>query len=94
MQKIVLASRPDGAPTLENFRLEEGPIPEPGAGESRATGGTRLALPEHDEFDRQVRPSGGPAVTRRNETRRETRTRTTHRVGRRVQEASRAGWPA
>lgn len=33
MQKIVLANRPDGAPTLDNFRLEEAPMPEPGAGE-------------------------------------------------------------
>ncbi|MEP1328980.1 NADP-dependent oxidoreductase [Pseudophaeobacter sp.] len=33
MQKIVLASRPDGAPTAENFRLESSALPIPGAGE-------------------------------------------------------------
>ncbi|QUJ75264.1 NADP-dependent oxidoreductase [Sulfitobacter albidus] len=33
MQKIVLASRPDGAPTPDNFRLEEAAVPTPGAGE-------------------------------------------------------------
>ena len=29
-QQIVLASRPVGEPTLDNFRLEEPPIPQPG----------------------------------------------------------------
>src|SRR4029078_6526490 len=29
-QRIVLASRPVGEPTLDNFRLEELPIPQPG----------------------------------------------------------------
>ena len=33
MKRIVLASRPDGAPTTDNFRLEEGPVPTPGDGE-------------------------------------------------------------
>ncbi|MFG6593685.1 NADP-dependent oxidoreductase [Sulfitobacter sp. 1A13368] len=33
MQRIVLASRPDGAPTPENFRLESADIPQPGDGE-------------------------------------------------------------
>lgn len=33
MSRIVLASRPDGAPTLENFRLETADIPVPGKGE-------------------------------------------------------------
>ena len=33
MRRIVLASRPTGAPTAENFRLEEGPIPAPGDGQ-------------------------------------------------------------
>jgi NADPH-dependent curcumin reductase CurA len=33
MKQIVLASRPDGAPTPENFRLEEHPVPTPGNGE-------------------------------------------------------------
>ncbi|MFT7026579.1 MAG: NADPH-dependent curcumin reductase CurA [Paracoccaceae bacterium] len=33
MQKIVLASRPVGAPTMDNFRLESAPIPTPGDGE-------------------------------------------------------------
>lgn len=33
MKQIVLASRPDGAPTPENFRLEEHPVPTPGDGE-------------------------------------------------------------
>jgi len=33
MKQIVLASRPDGAPTPENFRLEEHPVPTPGKGE-------------------------------------------------------------
>jgi NADPH-dependent curcumin reductase CurA len=32
-RRIVLASRPDGEPTLESFRLEMAPAPEPGAGE-------------------------------------------------------------
>ena len=33
MQQIVLASRPDGTPTLDNFRLETAPVPTPGDGE-------------------------------------------------------------
>jgi len=33
MKQIVLASRPDGAPTPANFRLEEHPVPTPGKGE-------------------------------------------------------------
>jgi len=33
MQRIVLAKRPEAAPRPENFRLEEVPMPEPGAGE-------------------------------------------------------------
>ena len=33
MQQIVLASRPDGAPTKDNFRLETADIPTPGEGE-------------------------------------------------------------
>lgn len=33
MQKIVLASRPDGAPTPENFRLESANMPQPADGE-------------------------------------------------------------
>ncbi|MGB8623129.1 MAG: NADP-dependent oxidoreductase [Paracoccaceae bacterium] len=33
MQRIVLASRPEGAPTVEDFRLETAPMPEPGPGE-------------------------------------------------------------
>jgi NADPH-dependent curcumin reductase CurA len=32
-RRIVLASRPDGRPTPENFRLEEAPVPEPADGE-------------------------------------------------------------
>jgi hypothetical protein len=32
-RRIVLASRPKGAPTEENFRLEEVPLPKPGEGE-------------------------------------------------------------
>ena len=32
-ERIVLASRPVGEPTLDNFRLEELPIPEPGPGQ-------------------------------------------------------------
>ncbi len=32
-QRIALASRPQGTPTLDNFRLEEGPLPTPGDGE-------------------------------------------------------------
>jgi NADPH-dependent curcumin reductase len=32
-QRIVLASRPVGGPTLDNFRLEEIPIPQPGSGQ-------------------------------------------------------------
>ncbi len=32
-RKIVLASRPDGNPVPANFRMEEGPVPEPGPGE-------------------------------------------------------------
>ncbi len=31
--QIVLASRPDGLPTEANFRLEQTPMPDPGAGE-------------------------------------------------------------
>jgi len=33
MRRIVLEKRPEGHPTPENFRLEEAPMPEPGAGE-------------------------------------------------------------
>lgn len=33
MYRIALASRPDGAPTAENFSYEPAPIPEPGPGE-------------------------------------------------------------
>jgi NADPH-dependent curcumin reductase len=33
MQRIVLVSRPTGAPTSENFRLEAAPIPTPAEGE-------------------------------------------------------------
>ena len=33
MQRIVLASRPTGAPTDDNFRLETAPIPTPGPGQ-------------------------------------------------------------
>jgi NADPH-dependent curcumin reductase CurA len=32
-ERIVLASRPAGEPTLDNFRLEEFPIPRPGPGQ-------------------------------------------------------------
>ena len=32
-RRVVLASRPQGAPTQENFRLETKPIPEPGDGQ-------------------------------------------------------------
>ncbi len=32
-ERIVLASRPVGEPTLDNFRLEELPIPQPGPGQ-------------------------------------------------------------
>ncbi len=32
-RRIVLASRPQGAPTTANFRLEEAPVPVPGDGE-------------------------------------------------------------
>ena len=33
MRRIVLARRPEGAPTAEDFRLETVPMPEPGPGE-------------------------------------------------------------
>ncbi len=33
-RQILLASRPDGAPTADNFRLAESPVPEPGDGEA------------------------------------------------------------
>jgi len=33
MRRIVLAKRPEGQPTEANFRLEEAPVPKPGAGE-------------------------------------------------------------
>jgi NADPH-dependent curcumin reductase CurA len=32
-RRFVLASRPEGEPTPENFRLETGPVPEPGEGQ-------------------------------------------------------------
>src|SRR2546422_10379934 len=32
-RQILLQSRPEGAPSLENFQLVEGPMPEPGEGE-------------------------------------------------------------
>jgi NADPH-dependent curcumin reductase len=32
-RRIVLAARPQGRPTTENFRLEEAPVPEPGPGQ-------------------------------------------------------------
>lgn len=34
-QRVVLASRPTGAPNTGNFRLEPAPLPEPGDGEMR-----------------------------------------------------------
>ena len=33
-RQVLLASRPDGVPSLDNFRLAEGPVPEPGEGEA------------------------------------------------------------
>ncbi len=33
LRRILLASRPEGAPRAENFRLEEVPLPQPGPGE-------------------------------------------------------------
>lgn len=33
MRRIVLAARPEGAPKPSDFRLETGPVPEPGEGE-------------------------------------------------------------
>lgn len=33
MHRITLASRPDGAPTADNFKMESGPVPTPGEGE-------------------------------------------------------------
>ncbi len=33
MRRIVLAKRPEGHPKADNFRLEEAPVPVPGAGE-------------------------------------------------------------
>ncbi len=33
-RQILLASRPEGAPSLDNFRLHEAPVPEPGDGEA------------------------------------------------------------
>jgi len=33
-RRIVLASRPVGKPTVDNFRLEEVPVPQPGPGEA------------------------------------------------------------
>ena len=33
IQRIVLASRPVGEPTLDNFRSEKVPIPQPGSGQ-------------------------------------------------------------
>ena len=33
MKRIVLAKRPEGHPTLESFRIEAAPMPEPGEGE-------------------------------------------------------------
>ena len=32
-RRVLLASRPEGAPTPENFRIEEKAAPEPGDGE-------------------------------------------------------------
>jgi NADPH-dependent curcumin reductase CurA len=32
-RRIVLAARPKGRPGPESFRLEEAPVPQPGAGE-------------------------------------------------------------
>ena len=33
-RQVLLASRPDGAPTLDNFRVAEAAMPEAGAGEA------------------------------------------------------------
>ncbi|MGV6850425.1 MAG: NADP-dependent oxidoreductase, partial [Marinibacterium sp.] len=33
LRRIVLASRPEGAPVADNFRLEEAPLPDPAKGE-------------------------------------------------------------
>ena len=32
-RQVLLKSRPDGAPSLDNFELTQAPIPEPGEGE-------------------------------------------------------------
>ena len=32
-RQILLKSRPEGAPSLDNFALMQGPVPEPGDGE-------------------------------------------------------------
>src|SRR5882762_5670654 len=32
-RQILLKSRPEGAPSLENFELKQAPVPEPGEGE-------------------------------------------------------------
>ena len=34
MRRWTLAARPEGRPTVEHFRLEEGPVPEPAQGEA------------------------------------------------------------
>ena len=46
-RRIVLASRPKGQPTPENFRLEEAPLPEPGAGEILQPHDLSVARPLH-----------------------------------------------
>ena len=45
-ERIVLASRPVGEPTLGNFRLEEFAIPQPGPGRS-ATHAMAVTRPLH-----------------------------------------------
>jgi len=58
-QRVVLASRPRGAPTVSDFRLEEGPIPEPGEGQVLL----RVALLSLDPYMRG-RMDAGPSYAR------------------------------
>ena len=42
-RRFVLASRPEGAPTPDNFRLETGEVPDAGRGRGAAAHGVPVA---------------------------------------------------
>lgn len=60
-RRIVLASRPPAAPTTENFRLEQAPVPVPGAGQILLRA-TYLSLDPYMRGRMSDAPSYAPSV--------------------------------